>query len=140
MNIPKLDLGSSAIIQKRVTEEDTAVKIGSGQLDNLLATPPMVILMIEASIKAVDHMLPEGLVTVGKYMEIEHLKPTVLGMVVSVKAELEKQNGNNLFFGVKVLDEAGVVGEGKMVRAIVSKQKLMERANERAAEMKRKNY
>ncbi len=140
MDIPNLKLGSSAIVQKRVTEGDTAVKYGSGQLDNLLATPPMVILMIEAAVKAVDHMLPEGMVTVGKHMEIHHMKPTVLGMVISVKAELEHQEGNDLYFGVKVFDEAGVVGEGKLVRAIVNKQKLLERANMRASEIKERNY
>jgi len=140
MNIPKFKIGTSAIVQKRIAKEDTAVYFGSGQLDNLFGTPSMVILMIEAAVKAVEHMLPEELVTVGKYMEIEHQKPTVLGMVVSVKAELKGQNGNNLLFDIKVFDEAGIVGRGKLVRAIVNKRKLLYRANKRAAEVEDVNY
>lgn len=73
----------------------------------------MVALMIEAAVKAVDDMLPEGLVTVGKYMEIEYQKPTVLGMMASVKAELTEQNGSILVFDIKAFDEIGVIGKGK---------------------------
>ncbi len=61
---PNFKVGESFTIQKHVTEADTALNYGSGQLENLFATPSLVAMMIEASARLLDQQLPEGFITV----------------------------------------------------------------------------
>lgn len=138
--IPRLQIGTTVIVQKKIEREDTALKFGSGKLDNLLATPTLVALAIEAAVKAVDDKLPEGFVTAAKYLEISHDQPTIMGMTVSVKAVLKVQEGNNLIFDVEAFDEVGVIGRGKFVRTIVNKNSLIGKAKERAFRLESINF
>ncbi len=89
MNIPGIKIGLTGIVQKCIEEKDTALLIGSGALKTLLATPALIAMMIEASVKAVDPLLLEGFITVGKTINVTHEKPTCQGMTVTVKSVLK---------------------------------------------------
>ncbi|SHJ34596.1 Predicted thioesterase [Geosporobacter subterraneus DSM 17957] len=140
IEIPSIEIGTSITIQKKIVEEDTALNYGSGKLETLLATPSLVALMIEAAVNIVDHKLPEGMITVGRAMEIVHEKPTGIGATVSVKVEVKGFDGVKILFEMTAYDEIGVIGRGSHERIIVNKDALLERASLRAEKLKNMDF
>jgi predicted thioesterase len=115
-----------------VSEEHTAQHLGSGAVQ-VLATPQMVLLVEQASVAAVDHLLPEGYRTVGAHLDVRHLAPTPLGFEVRATAELLSVEGRRLTLQVQVheepFDENGsgqLVGDGTHQRAIIDVQRFSE--------------
>ena len=90
-----------------VTDDVTAITVGSGDMP-VLATPMMMALMENAAMLAVVDELPEGCTTVGGHIESSHLKPS---KIVKVAA----YSGNTL------------LGEGTHLRFIVDREKFMSR-------------
>jgi predicted thioesterase len=131
MKLPELKIGISKSVQKVITREDTALNFGSGALNNLLATPTLAALMIEASVKLIDPLLPEGYITIGKTLEIEHENPTIEGVTVTLTAKLLEINGSRLSLEIIASDEIGRIGIGYHERFIVAKDILMSKVNER---------
>jgi fluoroacetyl-CoA thioesterase len=131
MKISELKIGMSKSVQKVITREDTALNFGSGALPNLLATPTLVALMIEAAVKLIDPLLPEGYITIGKTIEIEHEHPTKEGMTVTVTAKLVEVNDTRLSLEVIANDELGRIGSGYHERQIVKHDLLMQKVDER---------
>lgn len=123
--------GMNSVVQKIVEEKDTACHFGSSKLGHLIATPAFVSMIIEASVNAVEDRLPPGLVTVGRHMEFTHDKPTCLGMTIRVQSTLKKIDGNRMFFEIAASDNAGEIGYGTHERAVVDREILFERANNR---------
>ncbi len=123
--------GMRFVVQKMLTEEDTAAHYGSKQLGHLIATPVYVGMMIDATVGIVDSRLPEGLISVGRSMEFTHDAPTSLGMRLRVVAVLKEIIGERLLFEIEASDDAGPVGHGKHERVVVSKKKLFDSANKR---------
>lgn len=138
--VPDYKVGDKITIQKLVREEDTALNYGSGQLENLLATPSLVALMIEASVKLLDSSLPEGYITVGKESSISHQKPTVLGETVSLTVEVVNFDKKEVEVRMEAYDEVGLIGTGTHKRVIVNKDSLLNRANVREEKLASKNY
>jgi fluoroacetyl-CoA thioesterase len=122
--------GSARLI---VAEEHTAQHLGSGGVQ-VLATPQMILLMEQASVAAVDHLLPEGYCTVGAHLDVRHLAPTPAGLEVRVAAELIEVVGRRMVFRVEAYEgpfdqeqEGGsLVGEGTHQRAIIDVQRFSE--------------
>jgi predicted thioesterase len=131
MKIPEFNIGMSKSVQKVITKDDTALNFGSGALKNLLATPTLIALMIEAAVKTVDPLLPEGYITIGKRTEIEHEHPTQEGMTVTVTAKLIEVVGSVLSFEITAFDELGRIGVGYHKRQIVKHSILMKKVEER---------
>lgn len=113
-----------------VAEEHTAQHLGSGAV-KVLATPQMVLLMEQASVAAVEHLLPAGYCTVGAHLDISHLAPTPVGFGVRALAELIEVDGRRLAFRVQVFEEPfgedQLIGEGIHRRVIVSLQRFGDR-------------
>jgi predicted thioesterase len=131
VKLEKFDIGATNTIQKKVTEEDAALSYGSGKLEKLFATPSLVGLMLEACYTLVDEKLPEGLITVSKSAKVDHIMPTVLGSTVTVTVEVIEASKTFIKFKMKAYDEVGLIGYGEHVRAVVNKNKLLERAQKR---------
>jgi predicted thioesterase len=101
----------------------------------VLATPQMVLLMEQAGVAAVDHLLPDGYRTVGAHLDVRHLEPTPIGFEVRASAELLEVQGRRLVFQVQVsegpFDETGkggvLVGDGTHQRAIIDVKRFSER-------------
>lgn len=140
LEVPNVKVGSNITIQRVVREEDTALNYGSGKLEKLFATPSLVALMIEASVKLIDNKLPEGLITVGKTAKVEHEKATILGETISVKVEVKEFDGNNIMLDMIAYDEIGTIGRGTHQRIIVNKKSLLKKATERAAKLQNVGY
>ncbi|MEW6622580.1 MAG: thioesterase family protein [Bacillota bacterium] len=118
-----LNKGLSAKVEKTVTENDTARRFGSGGVD-VYATPMMIGLMENAALKAVDHLLPEGYVTVGTSLTVDHLAATPVGMKVYAYAVLTGIEGKKLIFSVEAFDEVDKIGQGIHERYIVNLEKF----------------
>lgn len=131
MAMPVLKPGLTKSVQKVITEQDTALNFGSGALTNLLATPTLSALMIEAAVSTVDPLLPDRFITVGKSMSIIHEHPTMKGMTVTVTAKLSSVDRSRLLFDITAYDELGPIGSGTHERYIVNRDVFMEKAGER---------
>ena len=130
-NTSMFNKGDTLTIQKKVEVEDTAMHYGSGKLKKLFATPSLVAMMIEASSKLLDDKLPEGFITVGRFVQVDHQKPTYLGEIVSVKVTIEQCDSVKIVLKMEAFDEVGIIGSGVHHRYVVNKQALLERAKKR---------
>ena len=124
MNIRVMEIGLSHKSKMRVTAEVTAEYIGSGDLA-VLATPAMCALMENAAMMAVAPQMEEGQTTVGTALNIEHLRATKVGEVVTATAVLTEVNGRELKFNIAARDAVGIIGEGTHTRFIVNREKFM---------------
>lgn len=115
-----LEPGLSARIGLDVTDDDTALAIGSGDVA-VLGTPRVVALCEEASVAALDGQLAAADTSVGMRVQLDHLAPTAVGHAVTAEATLEKVEGRRLVFTVSVRDARSLVAAGKVTRVVVDR-------------------
>lgn len=120
--------GSAEIL---VGTRDTAPHVGSGKV-KVLATPVMVSLMEEASLNAVEGLLPPGHQTVGTRLDITHVAATPVGLRVRAGAEVTRVDGRRLTFRVWADDEKERIGEGTHERIVVDVARFDARAQQKA--------
>ena len=125
-----ITIGQTAVISKKVQRSDTVGNHSEG-LNDLLATPICVDMVIKASVEAVNKQLPEGYITVGQSVAFTHDYPTELGMTVNVKATLKEIHGSHLLFDIVAWDELGDVGHGKHERVVVDREGIRKKAKAR---------
>lgn len=123
-----INMGLQGVIEKVVNKEDTAKVVGSGEIE-VLATPVLIALMENASVKALNHNIDEGFSTVGININVDHIAATPIGMKVTAKSKLTRVEGKKLYFDVEAYDENKKIGEGKHIRYIVNINRFMERLN-----------
>lgn len=131
-NVRGLKPGISKTVQKKITESDT-LDFGRGALKELLATPSLTALMTEAAVTAVDPLLPEGYVTVGKSTSASYQNPTIIGMTVTVMATILEIDRNLIVFEITAFDELGQIARGKHERIVVDAQMFMQKAHTRCS-------
>ncbi len=124
-------VGSSGQVTLTVAAQDTAIAAGSGDIP-VLATPRLVALMEAAACEALrGHLAPEQ-TSVGANITLDHLRPSLVGAVVTARAEIVKVDGDRVHFAV-VADQPGpngavTIGTGTHLRVIVSREKFLQRA------------
>ena len=121
-----IEIGLKHTSELIVTEDVTAMVIGSGDM-LVLATPMMMALMENAAMLAVKDYLPEGLTTVGGHIELSHLKPSKIGDVVRAEAEVTKVDGKKIEFKVAAYLGETLLGEGTHLRFVVDRERFMSR-------------
>ena len=126
-----LSVGLQSELTLLVSPEHLASRWGSGGV-NVFATPHMVGLMEQASVRAVDRHLPSGYRTVGVHVDVRHMAATPMGHHVTARATLQEIDGRRLVFHVVAEDAAGTIGEGTLERMIVDLQRFITRAMSRA--------
>jgi predicted thioesterase len=107
-----------------VTDADTAVALGSGEVE-VLGTPRLVALFEQATVEALDGMLDDGQSSVGMRVQVDHLQPTPVGAEVVVEASLEKIEGRRITFTVTASDSGGLIAAGKVTRVTVDVERFM---------------
>jgi fluoroacetyl-CoA thioesterase len=119
--------GLSSKLELKVSESDTAIAHGSGDVP-VLATPRLVALMEEATVSAIARRLAHTETSVGMRVQLDHLQPTAVGSTVLAEATLEKVEGRRLTFTVTVTDDCGLVAAGKVTRVVVDRERFLEKA------------
>lgn len=131
----KIRVGLSTIHKREGTLQGMYSQSGSNDsLDYLLSTPEVLDIIIEASAQMLDPLLPNGYITVGKYIELSHEQPTLTltSEAISTVITVSKISGNKIFLDFSSHDEIGLICKGTYERAIVDREKLREATYKRA--------
>ncbi|TPG18142.1 thioesterase family protein [Pedococcus bigeumensis] len=108
-----------------VTDEDTAISLGSGDVA-VLATPRLIAWLEAATVLVAAPLLAEGQTSVGTAVRIDHVKATPVGRSVEVSARLVGPAGSRrLTFEVAATDDAGeAVAGGEITRVVVDRARF----------------
>ncbi len=107
-----------------VTKDDTALALGSGDLE-VLATPRMVAWMENAAMNAAKEYCAEGETTVGTMVSITHTRATPVSEKVTTEAVLVEREGRRLLFKIAASDSKGIIGQGTHERFVVNVEKFI---------------
>ncbi|MGV4980868.1 thioesterase family protein [Streptomyces sp. NPDC001709] len=115
-------------MRHEVTEADTAVTVGSGDVP-VLATPRLIAWMEAATVRAAAPFTESGQTTVGTEVRVRHVRATPVGGRVEVSASaVASVAGGPLTFVVRAVDGSGrLVATGEIDRAIVDRQRFLAR-------------
>ena len=127
-----LEPGIKGCVERVVTEEMSALRMGSGEL-MVLATPCMIAMIEEAAWKSISAELEEGQGSVGTLMDVKHTAPTPMGMKVTCETVLKEVDRRRLVFEVKSYDETGIIGEGIHERFLIDNEKFQAKAEGKKA-------
>ena len=122
-----VEAGARGEVRHCVVEADTAIALRSGTVP-VLGSPKVVALCEEASVLAIEGLLPSGQTTVGMRVQLDHLQPTGVGIEVIVESVLEKVEGRRLTFHVNVNDPRGLVATGRVTRVVVETERFLEKS------------
>ena len=122
-----LSMGIKGAQSVEVTEDNTAISLGSGDLP-VFATPAMIALIEKTASLSVAPYLDIGTSTVGTHLDVAHSSATPVGMTVVCETELTEIDRRRLVFSVRVYDSKGEVGSGTHERFIVDSGKFMQKA------------
>jgi predicted thioesterase len=109
-----------------VGDADTAASLGSGDV-HVLGTPRLIALCEAATMSALDDQLDDDVASIGMRIRVDHLQPTPIGAAVTAEAVLDKIDGRRLTFTVTVSDSGGLVAAGKITRALVNRDKFLDK-------------
>ena len=126
----QLKTGIKGHTESEVVFSNTAVAVGSGTL-HVFGTPCMAALMEKAAMESVQPYLEGNEGTVGIEINIKHLTPSPLGMVVYVDSELVSIDGNILTFEVSCRSRKELLGKGIHKRALIDNLEFMAKALEK---------
>ena len=93
----------------------------------VLSTHRVVLLMELAARNAIKDCLPEGKMTVGTFVRIQHLAAAPLGSKVRAEAQVKEIEGRKLVFELAVYDEFEKIAEGENEQLIVSIDRFLAR-------------
>ena len=122
-----LEPGLVGVAELVVADADTAVNLGSGDVP-VLGTPRLAALVEEAACEAVAGRLGPDDTTVGTEVQLKHLLPVAVGKKVRAEATLDRIEGRRLTFTVSVTNETGLVAAGKITRAVVDRDKFLDKS------------
>jgi predicted thioesterase len=119
----QLEAGLTGTVTATVTTDDTAIALGSGDV-NVLGTPCVLALAEQAAVTAVRDCLPPERTSVGTWAEVFHNAPTPVGAEVSVSARLTSVDGNKLEFTILVHSGDEQVARVEHRRAVVDRARF----------------
>jgi predicted thioesterase len=110
-----------------VTNEDTAIAVGSGSLP-VLGTPRLLAWCEAATCAAIDPTLPAGSTSVGTRVELEHQAASAVGRQVEVTASSTYADGRLHRFTVAARNVGGkLVATGEITRVVVDAERFISR-------------
>ena len=122
----RLAAGLSAELSIVVTDDDTAIAAGSGDVP-VLATPRLLALAEAATVAAVRDHLPEGATTVGATVALSHRAASLVGATVVAQAVLAEVDGRRLVFTVEAREGDKLIGTGRVERVTVDRERFLSR-------------
>lgn len=129
-----IDLGKSAEASFTVQHSDTASALCLSPEDNfpeVFATSRMIALMELSAARLLKPLLQNGQLSVGVSVNVKHTAATPVGCKVTAVATYLGAEGKLFRFKVEAFDEAGAIGEGEHLRAIIATERLLAGATRR---------
>jgi fluoroacetyl-CoA thioesterase len=117
--MPNIQIGLKGHEEMVVERDDLASVMGNIGAE-VLSTHRVVLLMELAARNAIKDCLPEGKMTVGTFVRIQHLAAAPLGSKVRAVAHIKEIENRKLVFDVAVYDEFEKIAEGENEQLIVS--------------------
>ncbi|MFY0406337.1 thioesterase family protein [Solicola sp. PLA-1-18] len=119
--------GQSASVDHVVTDDDTALALGSGDLP-VLGTPRLVAWCEEATCAAIATEVDGASSSVGTRVDVEHVAASAVGTTVTATAAVTDVDGRLVSFEVVARDDAGqVVAHGRVRRVVVRREPFLAR-------------
>ena len=109
-----------------VTEDDTAVAVGSGSLP-VLGTPRLLAWCEAVTCAAIDPTLEQGRTSVGTRVTLDHLAASPVGAEITVSASSSYVDGRLVRFTVAAREGAKLVGNGEVTRVVVDAERFLSR-------------
>lgn len=134
MQFPGITIGLRHTLERTIGEAEIIGNFWHSAVDNLLSTPALISMMVEASTGLVDARLPEEFISVGKRSEVVHEHPSVLGAHLRLTMEITGFDGYHIELSMHAEDDSGSVAHGLHVRSIVNKRWLQVKINKRISE------
>jgi fluoroacetyl-CoA thioesterase len=130
-----MDAGRSARATLVVTDADTAVTVGSGDVA-VLGTPRLVALCEQASCEALGGCISAERTTVATRVQFDHLAPVPVGATVVAEATLVRVEGRRLVFTVSASrtgdgdgdGDVSLIGVGRLTRVLVDRDTFLTKA------------
>lgn len=122
--------GLTATLERTVTDEDTAVHVGSGSLP-VLGTPVLLAWCEAATCAAIAPSLTEGQTSVGTRVSVEHLVPSAVGTVVRISAGTTHVDGRLVRLSVAARAAGKLVGSAEVTRVVVDAERFLGRVSAR---------
>lgn len=127
---PMISAGAFASIHLTVSEADTAITLGSGDVA-VLGTPRVVALCEEAAVAVLAASLPQGATSVGTRITVDHLMATAVGGKVTAKATVSAVDGKRISFVVELLEGDKTAAKGTHTRIVVNRKRFEESVGSR---------
>lgn len=123
-----METGQSATLEFEVTDADTALAVGSGDLA-VLGTPRLLAWCEAATCAAIADSLDESRTSVGTRVSLEHLAASPVGERVEVQASVAYVDGRLVRFSVAAshVADGKVVGTGEVTRVVVDRERFLSR-------------
>ncbi len=128
----KLEIGRTYRSQTRVEEWMTAAKAGNRGVD-VLSTPMLLQLIEEAAIHCLAPVLSADDVSLGSYVDLTHLAPTPVGLIVRTEVEVIAIDGRRIDFAVAAFDEREKIAEGTHERYVMERPAFLATLEEKNA-------
>jgi len=119
----RIPAGAWASLRETVTREMTVAHFHD-DMPEVYGTPMMIYLMELTASKAIAPYLPEGWISVGAAVDVQHLAATPVGFTVVTRAEVESWDGKLVTFRVEASDGVELIGRGTHVRAPVERARF----------------
>ncbi|MDH2427785.1 hotdog domain-containing protein [Sphaerisporangium sp. TRM90804] len=119
-----IEPGLRAELLFMVEHEDTAIKVGSGDVP-VLGTPRLLAIAEAVTTRALHDRLPPGHTSVGTKVLLEHRAASPVGTHVEVRAELVEVDGRRLVFQVTARDRRRTVATATIERVVVDRERFL---------------
>ena len=114
-----MDPTPAATLRFTVSEDDTAIAVGSGSLP-VLGTPRLLAWLEAAMCAAIDPTLPDGSTSVGTRVELEHVAASAVGQQAEVSAAAAYVDGRLHRFAVAARNVGAGDAAGKVVATVAT--------------------
>lgn len=128
--------GDTASVENVVSENRTAAKFADApgeKFPAVLATPFLIADLERACARLMEPLLSEGQLSVGAHIDVRHVAPTGIGGRYRASATFVEEKAPLYWFDVVAEDAVGVIGKGRIARAIVSEAAVTARGAQAAS-------
>ena len=119
-----IELGLKGEATMVVGADETAFFQGTGDAD-VLSTPRLLQLMQEATMDALADNLPDGMMTAGLRVNLDHLHSSRIGTEVTANATLTRIEGRRLVFEAEAHALNQLVGTGRIIRVQIDRERFL---------------